>query len=143
MDPALEPRRRKSKFKLNYHDGPQEKKQKNDQNHTYVKYSSTSDGGVQVAQSSVRGQAAPHDNNKSHSAREGEAPASNDEIHRCDDPGREEGATGSGDDANWVDDEPSVDSGYLEFISQSASDERGKRERPKGVSLRPRFESLL
>lgn len=119
MDPLLEPNRKKgSKYQLKFYKEPQTiKRPRTEKDHSYVKYLSTPStpfklGGVSATQSSFK---------KTFIAEDNVTP----------------GVPEPDEDIYWNDagdNEPALDHAYLYHISEGVTDERQKRERPKGVS---------
>jgi hypothetical protein len=120
MDPLLEPNRKKrSKYQLKFYKEPAQATKK-EKHHSYVKYISTPFklGGVSATQSSIQ-----------------TTVIAGIENNVMQGPGVAEPDEGNG----WIDagdNDPPLDQAYLDHISEGAIDERLKRERPKGVSLK-------
>ena len=120
MDPLLEPNRKKgSKYQLKFYKEPQTiKRPRTEKDHSYVKYLSTPFklGGVSATQSSFKTTFIA---------------GSEDNVTPL------AGVAQPDEDNYWNearDNEPPLDQAYLDHISEGVTDERQKRERPKGVS---------
>ena len=119
MDLLFETNRKKaSKYQLKFYKEPPQavKRPRTEKNHSYVKYISTPLGGVSATQSSIQTLATI--------------------IAGTEDHGRL-GIARPDEHNDWIDTgdhEPPLDQAYLNHISEGVTDERQKRERPKGVS---------
>jgi hypothetical protein len=106
-------KKRGSKYQLKFYKEPTK-------THSYIKYTSKPLGGVSATQSSIQTTViAGSENNVT------------------------PGVTGP-DENDWIDtgdNEPPLEQAYLDHISEGATDERLKRERPKGVS--PKVHKIL
>ena len=128
MDPLFEPNRKKgSKYQLKFYKEPQAKKRpRTEKDHSYVKFISTRFGGVSVAQSSIQTTVIS-------GSEDNVTPGVISEPVELED-----------FDNDWIDvqdNEPPLEQAYLDHISEGATDERLKRERPKGVS--PKVHEIL